>query len=773
MEKEDHESSQPVANDMPQSTENNETESKELNGSELSQDVDMATLGLRRSARERVPRKRDIYEIDASIYFPTKKKKKSKPKPKKIVVKEKSKKNDKGKAKPVVKKGTTSTSNANSSKSTPRPSEPPIPSVNSKDWTANVPLFNADYRNQNAKISRMKNENMKAVPYAGDVVKVMAFINKFSYFFVSDLQSLSFQDFEVGLDLYPQPLNPNPNVKDIQRLYADYLPIKDVVNSQDKMNLLLLTVMDLMFRDVDTPREPQIDWPDLKSSSKKVFQTHVEKIRTNAYEWGYPKEWRRKISTEDIMKPSSALFENDDTGSPVDPKNPEILTPNIYSWPKNEPLEEEEDPLQTKGLQRSGILALEPSDRIIFLRTLVDWCTSYSPLLHNEIYILTHYKRDPPFGIQTQHVPRYMLLGMQQTFEEFTKLCNLIQSRHEIRSKKKHVKKQISEGKNDIVQKLEIIKNLKSIMKGKTDEEKLELILEHYDDWVKLFSGEIVENPLSNPFENNLYKLRSEEFFVGRVPHVGDFYIPRLQSYDGLTSMNTYTDLRTLDDILNKFESKKINSFTLFENDSPYMSANFKLLLFDRIALIQDTISGVDISNKNYWYEMCNNSATLLDFIDFIDHKIVIPPAKEKTSPNEGTITNVEVDNQVENGGTVDLETKNLAEKDQNNDNTIIDEKSVDSSTDKKEKDAKKKKSTPSNTINPLPKNSQFNQSRQRLKILQNYLRRMYPVLSEFEEMKVKYQDINPSKRQSRRSRQVNYKLENSDDEFEPGYESQ
>ncbi|KTB18511.1 ISWI one complex protein 3 [Nakaseomyces glabratus] len=704
-------------------------------------------FGLRRSARERVPRKRDIYEIDPSVYLPKKKKPKSKATKKVVASKSKDAKAKNAKVKPQQ-----SDKSKVKKSSTPKPPvrtpEIPIPVVNNKDWTANIPLYNSELRNQNAKISRLKNENMKAVPYAGDILKIMSFVNKFNYFFVNELQSLSFQDFEIGLDLYPDPLINTG--KEIQRLYADYIPVKEVVGCQDKMNLLLLTIMDLLFRPVETEREPQVEWSDLKSTSKKTFQSYIEKIRLYAPEWGYPKEWRKNISTETLMKPASSTFEKDDIGPAVDQKHKEILTPNIYQWPANEPIDIDQDPLQTKGLQRTGILALEAKDRIVFLRTLVDWCCSYSPLLHHEIYILTHYKRDPPFGIQTKHVPRYLLQGLDETFSYYKKLCNLVQSRLEIRSKKKHVKKQMKEGKNDeIVHRLEILQKLKTQMKGKTEDEKLKLMIENYDDWEKVFKGETPENPLSNPYEDKIYKLRSEEFFIGRVPHVGDFYLPRMQTYEYMSSMNTYTDLKTLDNIFNTFESKKYNPFTLFENDSPFMSSNFKILFHDKIALIQDVISGADMTEKNYWYEMCYDSETLLKFIDFIDQKIQQPSTAE---PEKEEIRS-------ENGDPSSLI---------NGVSTKSDVSPTSGQNTKKKQEKSEESSKDASKINPLPKNPQFNSSRRKFAMLQTYLRRIQPILAEFEEMKTKFGDINPTKRQSRRSqrREINYKIENSDDEY-------
>ncbi|KOG99830.1 Ioc3p [Saccharomyces eubayanus] len=662
---------------------------------------------------------------------------------------------DKPSGKVEKKKATTAdkdgkpTLKANDKKVMPRPKpahEQVEPALIPSNWTSAIPLLTSDFKNQYSVISRLKNPNMKPVPYAGDIIKLMAFINKFSSFFDHDLQNLSFQDFEVGLDLYPG--DPKGNAAGIVRspddtsllLYPDFMAIKDIVHCQDKMNFLFLTLLDLTFAEnLDSKnakkKGPLTTWDKLNSSSKKVFSSSLYRLRLVAHEWGYPREWRQHLpSDQDISKPRTALFEQDEQTPVVDPRRPEILTPNIYTWNKNEPLPLESDPLQNREMDKNGILALKPIDRIIMLRALADWCASHSPAAHNEIYKLTHGKKDPVFGIQTQQVPRYSIEGIDNTLNNFKRLCSLIQSRYEIRSKKKHFVKQLKEGKKpDLSRKLEVLKEIKTEMKNTAKPEKDEVLFSLYDKWAQLFEGELPDQPLGNPFAERLYKLRLQEFFLGRIPHIGDFYIPRLHSYGESLEMSTFTDLRSLQELLSKFKNNEYNAFTLFENDGQSMSAQFKLFYHDTPSLAHDVAQGKNTLGKVYWYEMCHDSATLLEFLEFLDCKIA-KPKDEKKEEKDG-----------EKESAVVTEAPPVEQKP----NSTAD-------------------SNPSLNTNPLPKDAKYNSARKKLQILKEFLGDFYFILRELEQMKVQFADMKPGKRQLRRIQRqnVNYNTEYDSEEY-------
>lgn len=624
--------------------------------------------------------------------------------------------------------------------------EPPVIDNN---WTPNMPLPSTEFKTHHSILSRMKNPNMRPVAYAGDVVKLMSFVNKFHLFFAPELLNLSFQDFEVGLDLYPGSATGSASgifdTKTQRNLYyQDMIPVKNVVAAQDRMNLLFLTLLKLTFStskstEIQTKAQPQATMSQLKTS-KKLYSTLVKQLRENARVWGYPREWRdSSLTNEELATPQTRLFENDDGGLPVDPKNPEILTSNIYTWSRREPVPFENDPLQNTELDKKGILALEPEDRIICLRALTDWCGAQSPRIRTETYHLSHFKRDPTFGIQTYHAPRYLVEGPAVTYAQFKKLCSIIQSRYEIRSKKKHVKKHLRNGRRpDLALKLNLLKEIKATLSAVPKEERDKTLISLYDKWCKLFNGEILDNPLSDPFEDELYRLRQQEFFVGRVPHIGDFFLPRLQTYPSSPVASTYLDLRNLQSLFEDYANGTIDAFTLFENHGQSMSQQFKLLYRDTPALLRDTVQGKATCSKNYWYEMCHDCQTLQEFLEFLDYKIV---------PGEPSQDSGSAQEQGKEAPTEDMPQTDLP--------TVNHQVEVPSSeVEKPKENGEKKGGDSTSTINkhPLPKESRFNAARNKLKCLKDFLSGMLPVLRVFEQLRQEYSDMKPGKRVLRRS---------------------
>ncbi|QLL34273.1 hypothetical protein HG536_0G01320 [Torulaspora globosa] len=666
---------------------------------------------------------------------------------------------EKGKSSAGDSKDNAKNGTATKTAGTPELNEPPVTENN---WTPNMPLLSSDFRTHHSVLSRLKNPNMRPIPYAGDVVKLMSFVNKFHLFFDSELLNLSFQDFEIGLDLYPGSQTGTASGMrgtDSQRtlFYQDFIPVKNVVTAQDKMNLLFMTLLKLTFStskstEIQTKAQPQATMHQLKTS-KKVFTTLVRQLRDHARSWGYPKEWRNNVvSEEELVKPQSRLFEQDDNGSPVDPKNPEILTSNIYTWYHHEAVPLEKDPLQNPDLEKKGILALEPRDRIICLRALTDWCGAQSPKIRTETYHLSHFKRDPAFGIQTSHAPRYLVEGPDMTYAQFNKLCSVIQSRYEIRSRKKHVKKALRNGRRpDLALKLNILKDIKGRLQEVPKEDRDETNISLYNKWSKLFDGEILDNPLSDPYEDELYKLRQQEFFIGRVPHIGDFFLPRLQTYPSSPLISTFLDLRNLESLFQDYANGSIDAFTLFENHGQTMSCQFKILYRDTPTMLRDVAAG-KYSGNNYWYEMCHDCKTLEEFLEFLDYKITPgDPSQDKPTGQEQS-------------------------KESQGENVLNETPAAESEKPKETSEKKVRGMTSTSTINkhPLPKEARFNLARKKLKYLKDFLSGMLPVLRVFEQLKDQYGFMKPGKRLLRRSqrRGVNYDngavgdTEDLDDEY-------
>lgn len=598
--------------------------------------------------------------------------------------------------------------------------EPQEPQLNTQNWSPNMPLSFDDFKNQHGVVSRFKSPNLKVVPYAKDLMRIMTFINKFNMFLPTDLWNLSVQDFEVGLDLYPDH-------EEALTLYQDYLLRKDIVRCQDRMNLFFLTLMKLALNNNSTTTVSSLN------SSSKPFAKFTAQLRLQAKSWGYPPEWRNQ-TTSAFLEPQDKIFPEDDI-EPVDPTNPEILTPNIYIWHQHQPAES--DPLANSDLDKFGILALEPADRIICLRILTQWCITNSNKIHGEIFRLSHFKKDPPFGVQTTHAPRVAVEGQVTTKQRFMNLCELMRTKLEIKRNKKYIKKQLENGKReDLSTKLKILDEIKST--GHSLEESIE---KDYYKWCQLFQGEIPDHPYDSPFKDDIYKLRCQEFLVGRVPHVGDFYIPRLFTYQDTSEddteawiPSTYSSPHRLIQLFQDFSQGKVDAFQLFSKNVKRMSLQFKLFYHDTPSMISDFASNSTIDGKNYWYELCDDSKSLQEFINLLDYKL-------------GAIHDEE---EVQESATDEEGSK--AEKVQK---VVQDENFKQSTINKK----------------PFPKESRFNASRQKLQVLKDYLNCLYFVLKKYEEVREQYGDINTGDRTLRRSQRnkVNYVdglQSDGDDEF-------
>lgn len=188
-----------------------------------------------------------------------------------------------------------------------------------------------------------------------------------------------------------------------------------------------------------------------------------------------------------------------------------------------------------------------------------------------------------------------------------------------------------------------------------------------------------------------------------------------------------------MQELLSKFKDNKYNAFTLFENDGQSMSAQFKLFYHDTPSLAHDVAQGKNTLGKVYWYEMCHDSATLLEFLEFLDCKIAKPKDEKKE------------------------------EKDGEKDSVVVTE----APTVEQKPNSAADSNTSLNT-NPLPKDAKYNTARRKLQILKDFLHDYYYILRELEQMKVQFADMKPGKRQLRRIQRqnVNYNTEYDSEEY-------
>lgn len=637
-----------------------------------------------------------------------------------------------------------------------------------ENWAPQVPLSSSDFKTQNSVLSRLKFPHMKKVHYAKDLIYVLSFINKFHKFLPKDLWPLSIQDLEIGLDVYAE----NMDEEQIQQqYYADYISAKEIRRCQDHANLLYVILMEL------TLNRKSYSTLQTLQTSIKPYKSIIE-LRQKSVEFGYPKEW--KVAST-LTAERTKVFEKDDV-EPVDPSHPEILTPNVYKWQEQLIVPIEEDPMHNPDLERLGLLALQPADRVVLLRTLTQWCISYSEKIHAEVYRLSHLRKDPSFGIQTYQAPRHLVYGIDATKQHFKKLCTLVKERMELRRSKKHVKKHLENGtRQDLLAKFDLLDQLKKKMveykqehmQTTTDKKQkfdpLDVSIERdYEQWSKLVFEETHDNgPMDNPYEDEIYKLRCLEFFIGRVPYIGDFYLPRLLTYQSPKSKydipTNYCDPITLLKTLRDFENGVITPFELFGKGGKLNSMQFKLYYHDTPAMIHDLLNNKSNDSSCYWYEMCHDSESLQDFIKLLEFKIY-----KEEDPNKSKKTATAANTAAANPNPVS------SEQPSNNTASEPSAEKQDSNNVTESPQPESKKETPiSNTTkppaklepiegfncNPLPKEYKYNKSRSKLLILKEYLQKMASLLRTFEQLKAEYGDMSITDRNLRRSQRtkINY----------------
>lgn len=500
-----------------------------------------------------------------------------------------------------------------------------------QNWSPNVPILSSDFIDKDStKGLRIQDifADVKNIPYAGTIMKLMTFLNKFSSFFSKDLSKLSFQTFEIGLDLYPatSATKKTSSLDDPIKAYSDFIPTKDIIDSQDKINLFLLTLLKLLF---NIPKSGIFQSPELEQfrSSKTKFSNLFQQLRHKAIEWGYPKEWR--VHPIAISKWEWDIFEKIDNGSPVDPKNPEILTNRLPEVPLMQPLPRESDPLYASNIDKKGILALNPSDRVTLLSVLVDWCLINSSVIHNEIQRLSHLKKDFPFGIVTDHAPRFIANGIAQTYEDFHALTSLMHRKLLNRNKKRS---QLREDKRkDLSNKLNLVNEITKSLKGVKYKQGLITVADHSSKWSKLFIDEMMDTPVSYPYED-VYKLRMQEFLVGRISNCGDFYLPRLNTYGDSMDVFWFTDAPTLMRLLEDLSSNKIDKLNFYEQFGHLINIEFKLLFHDKRSMMKDILNAKTSEDSQYWFEISTDIESLDKFLSNIKELLATDKLIEQKS---------------------------------------------------------------------------------------------------------------------------------------------
>ncbi|CAI4051115.1 hypothetical protein SKDZ_15G1370 [Saccharomyces kudriavzevii ZP591] len=432
------------------------------------------------------------------------------------------------------------------------------------NWSPNIPLRFSDSRKFVAEGTVMKREWAPplcvSLPYAGDIMKVLSFIVKFKSAFTEDLLNLSFQDVEIGLELA-----------------ATEHSIEDIRLCQNKMNLLFCVLLRTLFNsDKGTENHSHKNFTlERFLSLKDPYAKLAGKLKIGVQEWGLPQEWR-----------------------------------------------DSNDLLYILNIGKHGLLTMKPLDRIILLRSMIDWNCSYSSIFHSEIQRFTHLKGDTGYSHQTFHVARFTMCGAESALDCFEVLCSLMNQKLENRKKRKS---QDESKLNEINEQIKYLKDVRKSLDERPITDKLQATIKVNEQWNKYFANELSHTPIDDPMADEIYRLRSSEFMIARIPKFGDFYLPPFRirnNYDSVNITYNFNEMGTYVDYYMKLKKKN----TMALNKPPARIARMenncqiKLICNDTSACIRDLLSNdASLAKASRWFEVSGDLDSLTGFIQYLE----------------------------------------------------------------------------------------------------------------------------------------------------------
>ncbi|ODV80179.1 uncharacterized protein CANTADRAFT_42172, partial [Suhomyces tanzawaensis NRRL Y-17324] len=223
-------------------------------------------------------------------------------------------------------------------------------------------------------------------PYASDILFILEFLNKFLE--IVKFPNISPQEVEQGLSL--------PSVEAV--LSEKYVPKPakpvedyDVNYISPQMKSLFLRLMGMV---LNRKRE-------VTSHSSAILE-----LKPLVINLGLPSEWR-----ENTIKPDE--FEDEPPGSPVDPNHPDIIVTRVYKSGYSQPTY---NPFVLAEFEQFGLQALEPKDRLILLRVLVQWSLSSCEALKSLIFKNSQ-NTDIPGDKETFYASRAILKGFKNAMD--------------------------------------------------------------------------------------------------------------------------------------------------------------------------------------------------------------------------------------------------------------------------------------------------------------------------------------------------------------------
>lgn len=391
-------------------------------------------------------------------------------------------------------------------------------------------------------------------PHAQDIMRLISFLNKYKdVVFGKEIYYIGPKDFEIGLSLtrYTQT-----NHED------EFVNFKDIGNEQYDPNFIS-PLMTLLFCKL-----LKLVLNKKKDISTKSQAGAISELKSLVSVLGLPKEW---INSDDITQ--IPLLEGK-KGSEEDDQTGVFSEKIIY----NEPIILY-NPFKDPEFEKHGLKGLDPDDRLIMLRTLMEWSLTLSETLKLYMAENTQYQ-DIDGERSTYYVARSVLKGFKHT--------------------------------EDVANEAEA--KLAKRSNNKKEEDSIEL---KYVD------------PTSDPLAHAL-RWRTDEMFIGDGGfNIGRFYLCRMAdgTGGGLTSLkrmqSVFTNFRELRDIP--------SSFKLYVEDVHQMLVEdlFKFgVEFDESG--NEVMRGKVASGCN-WYEVASNADEINKFIEHLTLKLeLVQPVLQK-----------------------------------------------------------------------------------------------------------------------------------------------
>lgn len=401
-------------------------------------------------------------------------------------------------------------------------------------------------------------------PYANDILYIISYLNKFrEVIFGERTEYLGPQDIEVGLSL---PLVENDN-----NLHGKFNSRQATVTENYDPSYVSPTMQNLFARllTLVLNRKKEVN-PN--SPSKAIAE-----LKSMALYLGLPREWR---DDSNVLVRNKIDVKQD--VEPVDLKNPEILNYDNYEYesPSAKP-----NPFKnTPEFESSGLRGISrPTDRLILLRTLLQWSLTTSDSI--KAYITQSLQNQDISGEKdTTYVPRSIQKGFKNTAD---------------------VKRETE---------LKISKRNSNKSSEVRDMPESDMVSRYID-------------PTSDPLSHSM-RLRLDEQFAGDIGfNIGRFFLCRMADPEtgGISSIKKMKYTRAN---VNDITASLPSQFKLYVQDVHQMLlsslAEYGVEYDEYGEELEDTIE-----DDTYWYEVASNAEELSNFVDYLSKKLDLIPSTE------------------------------------------------------------------------------------------------------------------------------------------------